>query len=354
MLCGEKTFNKHINNAMTTVQADSVRHAAVTADSLDTHTHARPLTVKEVLDRLPAGATPAQQDSAVSANFEPVIVAPSTRPDTLGLPGYSHTESSVDLTLDALCRESYFTGKPCFDPDLYGGLPGVAGDPVPYSVGRDNLITALLLACFVFGAIALSKSRGFMSRQVRRFFRASRDDAGALTETSSELRFQFFLMMQTCLLLSLVTFFYIQTYVTDTFVVDQYVVIGAFFAIFVTYVMLKMLLQWLCGIVFFSRRRNESWMKSLLFIMSIEGLCLLPVVLLHAYFGFSVGNTLLSVSVVVIFSKILSFYKIYNIFFRRREAILQFFLYFCALEIMPVFALLGILGMAGDYLKVNF
>jgi len=230
----------------------------------------------------------------------------------------------------------------------------VAGDPVPYSVGRDNLITALLLACFVFGAIALSKSRGFMSRQARRFFRASRDDAGALMETSSELRFQFFLMMQTCLLLSLVTFFYIQTYVTDTFVVDQSVVIGAFFAIFVTYVMLKMLLQWLCGIVFFSRRRNESWMKSLLFIMSIEGLCLLPVVLLHAYFGFSVGNTLLSVSVVVIFSKILSFYKIYNIFFRRREAILQFFLYFCALEIMPVFALLGILGMAGDYLKVNF
>lgn len=339
---------------MTTEQADSIRHAAGTADSLDVAAHTCHLTVKQVLDRLPADATPAQQDSAVSANFEPVIVAPSTRPDTLTLPGYKQQESMADLTLNSLYRESYFTGKPCFDPDLYGGLPGVAGDPVPYSIGRDDLITALLLACFIFGAIAFSKSRDFMSRQARKFFRANRDDAEALTETSTELRFQFFLMLQTCLLLSLVTFFYVQTYVTDTFVVDQYVVIGVFFVIFVVYVMLKMLLQWLCGMVFFSRRRNESWMKSLLFIMSIEGQCLLPVVLLQTYFGFSVGNTLILTSVVLILSKILSFYKIYNIFFRRRESFVQFFLYFCALEIMPVFALLGILVMTSDYLKVNF
>ena len=339
---------------MTTEQADSIMQAAGAQEDAAAVKYKRPLTVKAVLDRLPADATPAQQDSAVSANFEPVIVAPSNRPDTLTLPGHKQQRCMEDLTLNSLYRESYFTGKPCFDPDLYGGLPGVAGDPVPYSVGRDNLITALLLACFIFGAIAFSKSRSFMARQARLFFRPNHDDAQPLTETSTELRFQFFLMLQTCLLLSIVTFFYVQRYVTDTFIVDHYVVIGVFFCIFLLYVVLKMLLQWLCGMVFFSRRRNEAWMKSLMFIMSIEGQCLLPVVLLQTYFGFSIGNTLILTSIVVILSKILSFYKIYNIFFQRRDSIVQFFLYFCALEIMPVFALLGFLAMTSDYLKVNF
>ena len=183
---------------------------------------------------------------------------------------------------------------------------------------------------------------------------AGADVQNVQRRTLRQLRFQFFLMLQTCLLLSIVTFFYVQRYVTDTFIVDHYVVIGVFFCIFLLYVVLKMLLQWLCGMVFFSRRRNEAWMKSLMFIMSIEGQCLLPVVLLQTYFGFSIGNTLILTSIVVILSKILSFYKIYNIFFQRRDAIVQFFLYFCALEIMPVFALLGFLAMTSDYLKVNF
>ena len=65
-------------------------------------------------------------------------------------------------------RESYFTGKPFFNPDLFGGRLGVAGDPVPYSIARDNIITALLLGCFILAMLAFAKTKRFIVRQAKR------------------------------------------------------------------------------------------------------------------------------------------------------------------------------------------
>ena len=48
---------------------------------------ARPQTPYQVLRLLPKDATPAQQDSAIQAWFEPGEIHYSERPDTLHLPG---------------------------------------------------------------------------------------------------------------------------------------------------------------------------------------------------------------------------------------------------------------------------
>ena len=50
----------------------------------------------------------------------------------------------------------------------------------------------------------------------------------------------------------------------------------------------------------------------------------------------------------------MSFYKTYIIFFRRFGAVLQIILYFCALEMIPLAALGGILVLIRDYLQINF
>ncbi len=46
--------------------------------------------------------------------------------------------------------------------------------------------------------------------------------------------------------------------------------------------------------------------------------------------------------------------KAYIIFFRRNGVFLQIFLYFCALEVVPLFALWGGLVLISHYLKINF
>ena len=95
-------------------------------------------------------------------------------------------------------------------------------------------------------------------------------------------------------------------------------------------------------------------MKVYLFLISIEGILLFPVVMLLAYFDLSMKNAVVYVAIVIFLAKILSFYKSYIIFFRRNGIFLQNFLYFCALEVIPLASLWGVLVILNSFLKVNF
>ena len=231
----------------------------------------------------------------------------------------------------------------------------MAGDPVPYGIARDNVITAMLLFCFILAAVAYAKSKRFLLRQAKGFFRPPHSEKmTAITETSGELRFQMFLVLQSCLLFALVYFFYVQIRVTDTFVIDQYQVIGVFALINLAYVVAKAAIYWMSGWVFFDKRRNDLWMKSFLFLVAMEGVCIFPVVILQAYFEMPVEMTLICTGAVLAVFKLLALYKTYIIFFRHTGSSLQIFLYFCTLEMLPLATLLGILATVGNCLKVNF
>lgn len=194
-----------------------------------------------------------------------------------------------------------------------------------------------------------------MHRQIQRFFRSPRRDGMTdISETGAELRFQLFLVVLNALLIGLVYFFYVQTNVATTFIIDQYMVIGIFALAVLGFIAIKALLYWATAWVFFDTLRGKQWLKSWLVIMTAEGILLYPVVMVQAYFDTSITTTLLCASVIVILARLLSFYKVYNIFFSARRAIVQNFLYFCTLEIIPMAALWGILTMICNYLKVNF
>lgn len=312
-------------------------------------------TPAQVLKWLPDNATPEQQDSAIQANIKPSEITWSSQPDTLHLPGQPKGRSWRDVNMPKYYRESYFTGKQWFHPDLFGGRLGVAGDPVPYSIARDNVITALLLGCFILAMLAFAKSQRFILRQAKEFFRPPvSENMTAITETSGEFRFQFFLVMQSCLLFGLIYFFYVQVTGTRTFVIDQYQVIGVFAAIILAYAIVKAAVFWLTGWVFFDRRRNEFWMKAYLFLLAMEGVCVFPIVMLQAYFEMPVHTTLVSTAAVLVLFKLLALYRQYIIFFRRSGNSLQIFLYFCTLEAVPMAALLGTLAVTTGILRVDY
>ena len=111
----------------------------------------------------------------------------SGMPDTLHLPGHKAGKSFRDVSLPQYYRESFFSKDSLFHPELRGGRLGVAGDPVPYTVAGDNFITSLLLLCFVLACIAFSKSKHFVFRQAKAFFRVQREGTTVITETSSEV-----------------------------------------------------------------------------------------------------------------------------------------------------------------------
>ena len=106
--------------------------------------------------------------------------------------------------------------------------------------------------------------------------------------------------------------------------------------------------------VFFGRRRSAKWLKTLMFAVSVEGIALFPLVLLMSYFDLSVQNAVAYVAFVTVLVKISLFYKSFILFFRQKVFFLQIILYFCALEIMPLLSLWGVLVQIVEQLKINF
>lgn len=309
----------------------------------------------EVLRQLPPDATPAQQDSAIQAVFHVENTHLSTRPDTLTLPGQEEWISPRDINLPQYYRETFFSKDSLFYSEMSGGRYGVAGDPVPYTIRGDNTMTALLICCFIIAMIALANTRGFLMRQVRHFFREPSGNTTEMTETTAEVRFQSFFVLLTCLLLSVVTFLYTLERVADTFILQsQYQLLAIFFGVFVAYFALKMLVYWVVNNVFFGKRKSVRWLKQLLFVVSAEGIALFPLVLLQSYFDLSIQKAVFYAAFVITLAKVMLLYKSFVMFFKNKAFVLQIILYFCALEIMPLLSLGGVLSMIVNQLKINF
>lgn len=250
--------------------------------------------------------------------------------------------------------QSYFAGSPYYHPEL--GVPhtGILGDPVPYSVSNDNMLIGMLLGCFVLAMIALSRSLNFIIRQAKYFFYMPRRVA-SITETSYEVHFQSFLVLQTALLLSML-YCILNPQIMDGLTMDnaQIIVTGIFAVIITLYFLLKNILYRVVDWTFFDRKKNRQWIKTWLFLTALEGVVLFPITLLQVFYSFPLSTVLIATGIVVGLVKILVFYKECSIFFKGKTAFLQNILYFCALEAMPLLALLGILNIAGNYLKVIF
>lgn len=304
---------------------------------------------------LPAGDTSVRQDSAVLPAARTGDIRYSARPDTLHLPGHDAGRSVSGVSLPEYYRESFFAADTLLHPEADGGRYGVAGDPVPYTVRADNIITLMLLASFVLAMAAFAKSQRFILRQAKSFFYVPHRDTPAVTETSGEVRFQFFLVLQACLLFSILQFFYTQHYIGNTFILkSQYQLIAIYFGMYAGYFAVKGLVYTIVNAVFFGARKSIAWLKVLLFITSVEGVLIFPVVLLQVYFDMPMQSVIYYVLFVLLAVKILTFYKCYIIFFRRTNGFLQIILYLCALEMTPLAAFWGTLVITGNYLKINF
>ncbi|MCH5308096.1 MAG: DUF4271 domain-containing protein [Prevotella sp.] len=256
---------------------------------------------------------------------------------------------------DWLYKETFFSKDSLFQTEVSGGSYGVAGDAIPYSMQNDEVLTIVLFCLFVLAVITFSNAKGFMIRQAKRFFYQPHEGTSEITETSSEVRFQVCLVFLTSLLLSLICYFYTLETLGGSFVLDSpYLLIVVFLAIILCYFSLRAGLYALVNRVFFDGKRNGQWMKDFIFVTILEGMLLFPAVLLQVYFGLSLQSVEVYFAIVLILVKLLTIYRSYIIFFRGNIVSIQFFLYFCALEIMPLLALWGVLDITANSLKYIF
>lgn len=334
---------------------DSIHHAttlSIDTIAFDSARH-EPLTPRKVQEWLPENASPAQQDSIVQVYFKPSPITWSNQPDTLTLPGLPARTADIDINTFKIYTESFFTGNQYYHPELPGGRQGQAGEPIPYSIMRDDVLMTAILACLILTITGFSLSRHFLQKQVKNFFRIRHKESQDDAINTIEHRFQMLFSLQTCLLLGLISFFYVELKVADLFIVNNHTVVAIFAAVFFGYVTIKSLLYQLTGNVFFTQRQTKLWMHDLLFILNMEGVLIFPLLLLQTFFSTPINATITGMIIIVCGCKLLTSYKLYIIFFRQKKAYLQNILYLCTLEIVPIAALIGILSELTMYLKVS-
>jgi hypothetical protein len=272
------------------------------------------------------------------------------------------TSNELLICSDSLATDSATVSE---DSTLWGRLDettidypilvkdGELGTPLPFSIHNDNLFSATLFVCLVLFIVQLSRSTYVLTQQAKNFFQASYKESAELP--SAYPTFHLLMVPINSILLAIAAYIYATEGITRDFVIEShYLVVAIFFGCFLTYFLVKWLAYSLVNSVFFGSKKRLQWNHAFLFITSIDGTLMFPLVFLLVYFNWSIEKAVIFFAAVLFLNKTLSFYKSWSIFFRQKGRFLQIFLYFCALEAMPLLAIAGVWLAIVNLLKVNF
>lgn len=232
---------------------------------------------------------------------------------------------------------------------------GFEGTPISYSPRTDDAIALTLLVCFFLSSIALARGKKFLSQQVKDFVLHRERTSIFDSSTAADVRYLLVLVLQTCVL-SGITFL---NYFHDTCPalmdhVSSLLLLGIYVGFCLAYFLLKWLLYMFLGWTFFDKNKTNIWLESYSALIYYVGFALFPFVLFLVYFDLSLTNLVIIGSIILIFTKILMFYKWIKLFFHQFSGLFLLILYFCALEIVPCLLLYQGMVQINDVLLIKF
>ena len=232
---------------------------------------------------------------------------------------------------------------------------GFEGTPISYSPRTDDAIALTLLVCFFLSSIALARGKKFLSQQVKDFVLHRERTSIFDSSTAADVRYLLVLVLQTCVL-SGITFL---NYFHDTCPalmdhVSSLLLLGIYVGFCLAYFLLKWLLYMFLGWTFFDKNKTNLWLESYSALIYYVGFALFPFVLFLVYFDLSLTNLVIIGSIILIFTKILMFYKWIKLFFHQFSGLFLLILYFCALEIVPCLLLYQGMIQMNNILLIKF
>ncbi len=232
---------------------------------------------------------------------------------------------------------------------------GFEGTPISYSPRTDDAIALTLLACFFLSSIALARGKKFLSQQVKDFVLHRERTSIFDSSTAADVRYLLVLVLQTCVL-SGITFFNYFHDICPALMnrVSSLLLLGIYVGFCLVYFILKWLLYMFLGWTFFDKNKTNLLLESYSSLIYYVGFALFPFVLFLVYFDLSFTNLVIIGSIILIFTKILMFYKWIKLFFHQLSGLFLLILYFCALEIVPCLLLYQGLIQMNNILLIKF
>ena len=213
---------------------------------------------------------------------------------------------------------------------------GMKGEPLPYLLRTDWVVTSLLFLCIFSFCYFMSKEKKHLQIQFRSLF-TTRERASLFDDaTGTDLRHTIGLILHSCTLLGVCIYYYFSQTAPEVLHQGGHLtLLGSFIGLSVVYLITKWGVYQFVNWLFFEKNKNSSWTNTFFNVVVYLGIFLLPVVLLVVYFDLSPENSLYSMAAILILAKILLFWNCFNNFFNKIHGFFHLILYFCALEILP-------------------
>jgi hypothetical protein len=213
---------------------------------------------------------------------------------------------------------------------------GMIGEPIPYLLHTDWLVTSILFLCIILTSLTLSKEKKYLIQQFKASM-TSRERSSMFDESStSGTLYKHLLILHACLMLGFCLYYYYANRLPELFEhVSHGWLLGGYALSVTVFIFLKSMLYRFINGVFFQKVRNSLWMASFFNLLIWLGILLLPIFLVIVYFDISSSLSLYMIGILIIFAKISLFWTCFSNFFEKIHGAFHLILYFCALEILP-------------------
>ncbi len=226
---------------------------------------------------------------------------------------------------------------------------GYPGESLPYRLCADTGVEILLLAGFLGMCLIYAVGRRFLFQLIKDFF-FFRSRRSSTVRTGVEMRHLSFLFVQCAFLLALLYGYCSGSLLrADT----PLLLLSANVLAVLGFLLTKLLLFDFVNRTFYDKISCHEWRVSYLLLVALKGVLLYPLAFMGVFYEVPVSIVIVCVIIVQALSEILLFYKSFAIFFGEIHGLLHLIVYFCALEIVPVFAFQRILAYLNEVILTN-
>ena len=247
----------------------------------------------------------------------------------------------------------FFSGSEWAKTDSIVHFVGISGEPVPYRLSNDVFVTVTLMLCIFMAGFVVCRSMHALGLQIKSFFRLRDRSEDFSLKSEGEVKDQIFVVLLESFVLSLLLFSYFSRTMTDYFTtVSPYVMLLVDMGVLLVYFAYKYGILNLFNWTFFDESSRQAWMRGYNLIAFGKAIFLLVLVMVVLYFDLPLEVCILVFAVLFIVAEMLVLYKTLQIFFTSALGLIPTILYFCTLELLPLFFLWEILVKANEILVI--
>jgi len=215
-----------------------------------------------------------------------------------------------------------------------------AGLVASYAPHRDDVVVITLLVCFFLMAYVLASNSKFLLQLMQGFLLNRKRASIFATSTSGEVH-EMVLLVAVCCVLAGICLFTLCVGYRPALIdhLPSYALLGIYAGIMGAYLILKWISYRVLGWVFLNKENTDLCIESYLTLVYYSSFYFLLLAVAEVYLHLPFWTCVTLFLLALVLFRIFIFYKWIKLFSVNFYGIFRFFLYFCALEIVPIILL---------------